>query len=112
MNELRENWLNPADLVRREPEVVPSFPDRILPVSPEAEQVLKRRTLTTLYNERPAWLDQVHRILDAAVAQAYGWPADMSDDDALANLFALNKRKAAESGGSLLADTGPGAEEQ
>jgi hypothetical protein len=33
LNELRENWLNPADLVRREPEVVPGYPDRILPVS-------------------------------------------------------------------------------
>ncbi|WP_247564395.1 type IIL restriction-modification enzyme MmeI [Bradyrhizobium sp. 151] len=108
MNELRENWLNPADLIRREPEVVPGFPDRVLPVSPEAEQILKMRTLTNLYNERPSWLDQAHRAIDAAVAQAYGWPADMSDDDALANLFGLNQRKTAESGGNLLAgaDTG------
>ncbi|MCK1483352.1 class I SAM-dependent DNA methyltransferase [Bradyrhizobium sp. 193] len=104
LNQLRENWLAPADLVRREPEVVPGFPDRVLPVSPEAEQILKRRTLTNLYNERPAWLDQAHRALDAAVADAYGWPADMSDDDALTNLFALNQRKAAERDGSLFAE--------
>ena len=30
------------------------------------------------------------RVLDAAVATAYGWPADISDDDALAELLALN----------------------
>ena len=41
LNELRENWLNPADLVKRVPEVVPGYPDRILPVSPEAERELK-----------------------------------------------------------------------
>ena len=31
-----------------------------------------------------------HAVLDAAVATAYGWPADISDDDALAELLALN----------------------
>jgi type II restriction/modification system DNA methylase subunit YeeA len=31
LNELRENWLNPFDLVVRVPEVVSGFPDRILP---------------------------------------------------------------------------------
>lgn len=41
LNELRENWLNPADLVRREPEVVPGFPERVLPVDEAAEKVLK-----------------------------------------------------------------------
>ncbi|MFG1195696.1 class I SAM-dependent DNA methyltransferase, partial [Xanthobacter aminoxidans] len=45
LNELRENWLNPADLVRREPEVVAGYPDRVEPVSPEAEKELKKRTL-------------------------------------------------------------------
>jgi len=29
--ELRDAWLNPAELVRREPEVVAAYPDRILP---------------------------------------------------------------------------------
>src|SRR3546814_6439047 len=28
LNELRDNWLNPGDLVMREPEVVPGYPDR------------------------------------------------------------------------------------
>jgi hypothetical protein len=31
LDELREAWLNPPELVRCEPEVVPGFPDRILP---------------------------------------------------------------------------------
>jgi type II restriction/modification system DNA methylase subunit YeeA len=61
LNELRENWLNPPDLVDRVPEIVPGFPDRILPKNPEAAATLKKRTLTNLYNERPAWLDNAHR---------------------------------------------------
>ncbi|MEQ2008302.1 MAG: hypothetical protein ABMA26_16045 [Limisphaerales bacterium] len=36
-----------------------------------------------LYNERPAWLNLAHRKLAAAVAAAYGFPADMSDDQIL-----------------------------
>jgi hypothetical protein len=77
------------------PEVVPGYPDRILPVSPAAAEILKIRTLTKLYNERPQWLDDLHKTLDAAVARAYGWPEDISDDDALARLFALNQERAA-----------------
>ena len=95
LNELREAWLNPPDLVERVPEVVPGYPDRILPVSPQAAAILKKRTLTNLYNERPAWLDNAHRDLDAAVAAAYGWPADISEEDALARLLALNLERAA-----------------
>ena len=53
LNELRENWLNPPDLVVREPEVVPGYPDRILPKDEEAAKELKKRTLTNLYNARP-----------------------------------------------------------
>jgi hypothetical protein len=52
--------------------------------------------LTNLYNERPAWLDLAHKKLDAAVAAAYGWPADLSDDDILARLLELNLARAAE----------------
>ncbi len=95
LNELREAWLNPADLVERVPEVAPGFPDRIVAVSPQAAAVLKKRTLTNLYNERPAWLDNAHRDLDAAVATAYGWPADLSEEEALARLLALNLERAA-----------------
>jgi type II restriction/modification system DNA methylase subunit YeeA len=94
LNELRENWLNPADLVRREPEVVPGYPDRILPVNDKAAAILKKRTLTNLYNERPQWLIDAHRTLDEVVATAYGWPADLPDDEILARLLALNLERA------------------
>ena len=95
LNELREAWLNPPDLVERVPEVVPGYPDRIVPVSPRAATILKKRTLTNLYNERPAWLDNAHRDLDAAVAAAYGWPADIAKEEALSRLLALNLERAA-----------------
>ena len=95
LNELREAWLNPADLVERLPEVAPGYPDRIVAVSPQAAAILKKRTLTNLYNERPAWLDNAHRDLDAAVAAAYGWPADLPEEEALARLLALNLERAA-----------------
>ena len=99
LNELRENWLNPADLVRRVPEVVPGYPDRILPVDDKAALILKKRTLTNLYNERPAWLDNAHRDLDKAVADAYGWTDwgdGLPDDVILERLFKLNQDRAAK----------------
>jgi type II restriction/modification system DNA methylase subunit YeeA len=95
LDELREAWRNPPDLVRREPEVVLGYPDRILPVDQRAAAILKKRTLTNLYNERPAWLDNAHRDLDAAVAAAYGWPAEIAEEEALARLLALNLERAA-----------------
>ena len=72
LNALRENWLNPPEWVERVPEVVPRYPDRIIP-KPEHAAEIKKRTLTNLYNARPAWLDNAHKALDAAVAAAYGW---------------------------------------
>lgn len=54
LNELRENWLNPPDLVKREPEVVPGYPDRILPINEEAAQKLKKRTLTNSLQRTPS----------------------------------------------------------
>ncbi|UPJ48502.1 class I SAM-dependent DNA methyltransferase [Bradyrhizobium sp. 200] len=102
LNELRENWLNPLDLVRREPEIVPGFPDRLIPINSAALAHLKKRTLTNLYNERPTWLANAHADLDAAVAHAYGWPADISEEDALARLFALNQARARVSAGAEL----------
>lgn len=47
-------------------------------------------------------LKELHDRLDAAVADAYGWPADLSDDDILARLVALNKERAAEEGRGLV----------
>jgi len=73
LDELRRGWLDP-------------------PAASEAE--LKVRTLTSLYNERPAWLRDTHSRLDAAVLAAYGWPADIRDDDLLARLLDLNQERA------------------
>jgi len=92
---LRSAWLNPSDQVRVEPEVVPGFPDRRVPLSANANAVLKKRTLTNLCNERPQWLDDAHVELDRAVAAAYGWPEDIALDEALNRLAALNGLRAA-----------------
>ncbi len=92
LNFLRENWLNPAEWVERLPEIVPGYPDRIIP-KPEHAVEIKKRTLTNLYNARPAWLDNAHQALDAAVAIAYGWddytPA-LPDAEILRRLLDLN----------------------
>jgi hypothetical protein len=100
---LRDAWLNPPEWTERVPEVVPlgltasPYPDRIV-ARPGFEHELARRTLTNLYNQRPAWLAQAHAALDAAVAAAYGW-ADCSpawtDEDVLRRLLALNLQRAA-----------------
>jgi hypothetical protein len=96
LNDLRENWLNPPEWTERVPEIVAGYPDRIL-AKPGHEAELKKRTLTNLYNARPAWLDNAHKALDAAVAAAYGWtdytPA-MPDDEILRRLLALNLARA------------------
>jgi type II restriction/modification system DNA methylase subunit YeeA len=98
LNELRQAWLNPPDLIRIEPEVVPGYPDRILPRDTVAAATLRERTLTNLYNQRPQWLIDAHRGLDATVAAAYGWPADISEEEALAKLLELNLTRAAANG--------------
>jgi hypothetical protein len=78
LNRLRVGWLDPRNLT---------------------EDELKTRTLTNLYNERPAWLRQAHERLDLAVLDAYGFPTDLSDDDLLGRLLELNlSREAVESG--------------
>jgi hypothetical protein len=102
LNDLREAWLNPAKWTDRVPEVTPlgmsasPYPDRILP-KPGHEKDLAERTLTKLYNQRPAWLDAAHKALDMAVAQAYGWTdytAAMPDEEILKRLLALNLERA------------------
>ena len=94
----RDRWLNPEDLVEWVPEAVPGLPARPVPKSATAAAKLKGRTLTALYGARGkpegAWLDNLHRDLDAAVAAAYGWPADITEEDALARLLALNLERA------------------
>ena len=83
------------ELVRREPEVVPGFPDRLIAIDAKAAKELKKRTLTNLYNQRPAWLAQAHERLDSAVAAAYGWPSDINEEEALKKLLELNLSRSA-----------------
>ena len=78
--QLRNAWLNPPGA---------------------ADADLKKRTLTNLYNQRPTWLDNAHKALDAAVFAAYGWPAGLSDDEILARLLALNLERAKGSGADM-----------
>ena len=73
-----------------------------MPKDAQAAVTLRERTLTNLYNARPQWLADAHRDLDAAVAAAYSWPADISEEDALGKLLELNLARAAA--GDLLAD--------
>jgi hypothetical protein len=108
LNTLREAWLNPPEWTERVPEVVPlgmdksPYPDRVVPkpgLSEADAKALHKRTLTNLYNQRPAWLAMAHEALDTAVAAAYGW-ADytphMGDDEILSRLLALNLQRAAQ----------------
>lgn len=99
LNQLRENWLNPpewVDWVRTPEEEKAGYPLR--PVAKAGREAdLKKRTLTNLYNARPAWLDNAHKALDAAVAQAYGWndyTPEMPDEEILRRLLALNLARA------------------
>jgi hypothetical protein len=45
---------------------------------------------------RVSVLRQIHDDLDAAVADAYGWPADLSDEEILRRLVALNAERTEE----------------
>ena len=73
LDRLRTGWLNPPGLTDAD---------------------LAKRTLTNLDNARPTWLAQAHERLDAAVLDAYGWPADIDHKDLLARLLALNLSRA------------------
>jgi hypothetical protein len=117
LNEMRENWLNPPEWVRTEvlefhgtvgglwdryidPATVTDrgtfkigtvrYP-RLVARDAECAARLKARTLTKLYNKRPAWLAACHAKLDAAVAAAYGWDPGMTDEQILERLLALNQ---------------------
>ncbi len=70
---MREGWQNPVG------------------ASPEE---LEQRTLTKLYNAKPSWLRDAHTTLDHDVLSAYTWPHDITDDDLLARLLALNLNRA------------------
>ena len=80
--ELRDRWLNPPEWVEWVDEPVFGYPKRPVARDEVAVKELKTRTLTNLYNDRPQWLANAHASLDAAV--------DISDDEALGELLALN----------------------
>jgi type II restriction/modification system DNA methylase subunit YeeA len=109
--ELRTRWLNSPEWTREEILEFPGSIDgawaryvhdpdprgigtvrypRLAPKDETAAKQLAKRTLTNLYNQRPTWLDLAHKRLDHAVFAAYGLRPDMSDDDILASLLALN----------------------
>lgn len=101
LSALRQAWLKPPEWTDTVPEVVPlgmatsPYPDRTVPKT-GFEKDLAKRTLTNLYNQRPAWLAAAHAQLDTAVAAAYGWAdytADMPDDEILRRLLALNLQR-------------------
>ena len=79
LDELRGNWLEPAV---EEGKVGLTEEER------------KGRTLTNLYNQSPSWLVNAHQELDAAVAAAYGWAADLAEQEVLGRLLGLNLERA------------------
>lgn len=73
----RDGWLNPSGVGLSE---------------------RKKRPLTNLYNAQPDWLQQAHAKLDRVVLAAYGWTGELSDEELLSKLLALNLERAAEAG--------------
>ena len=57
------------------------------------------RFMASLFSETQndvTWLDLAHKKLDAAVCDAYGWPHDLSDEQILERLLALNLQRAGQ----------------
>jgi hypothetical protein len=130
---LRSNRLNPPEWTREEVLEFPGSvsgpwaryvqaPDQrgigtvrypqLVANAPECVAHFAERTLTNLYNQRPAWLDMGHRKLDEAVFAAYGWDPAMSDGQILSKLLALNlERRAAGAADLEQEDTAPGERE-
>jgi len=89
LDEQRERWLNPPELIELIEEKVDEeddFADVARVSGEEARRLirqsaidaaaaqdkrLKKRTLTNLYNERPTWLRLAHKSLDETVLAAY-----------------------------------------
>ena len=106
LDALRSRWLNPPEWTSEEILEFPATPGgpwdrfitpgsstahyaRLIPRDADSATQLASRTLTKLYNARPAWLADAHAELDAAVAAAYGFPSDLSPDDIITRLLAL-----------------------
>lgn len=98
------------EAIRRPAEELDALRKRVLDEHPNL-------TLTKLYNIREAIragrpltqseasirdrglvliLDELHDEIDGAVAAAYGWPADLSEEEVLARLVALNRQRRRE----------------
>ena len=117
LDQHRERWLNPPEWVKEEVLEFPGATDgpwaryvhdpddqgigtvrypRLVPKDAAAADKLAKRTLTNLYNQRPTWLQHAHQHLDEAVAAAYGWPPDLTEEQILERLLALNLERAGE----------------
>lgn len=115
LDELRNRWLNPPEWTKQEVLEFPGTVDgpwaryvseadkrgigtvrypRIVAKDEGAAAHLAKRTLTNLYNQRPAWLGLAHQKLDEAVFAAYGLAASITDEEILANLLSLNQQRA------------------
>ena len=84
---------NPQSALRTPQLGIVRYP-RLVPKDEACAKELKKRTLTNLYNQKPAWLELAHKKLDEAVFAAYGWSPTISDDELLAKLLALNLSRA------------------
>ena len=87
--ELRGRWLNPPEWVEWQEEPTPGYPPRPVPRNEETARELRKRTLTNLYNARPQWLVDAHAALDTAVAAAYGWDAEIGEEEVLGKLLGV-----------------------
>ena len=115
LDELRSRWLNPPEWTKTEVLEFPGSVDgpwaryvvkpnrqgigtvrwpRLVARDPDCAESLKKRTLTSLYNQRPGWLDLAHRKLDEPVFAAYGWDPDVGDEELLEKLLELNLARA------------------
>ena len=79
LHDAREHWLTPPGM---------------------NPMLTEDRTMTALYNDPTPSVRRAQEDLNAAVAAAYGWPADIPNDDILAGLLALNRRRAADQPGA------------
>ena len=89
--ELRDRWLNPPEWVEWADEPVPEYLRRPVARYEAPAKKLTGRTLTSLYNIRPQWLDDAHTALDAAFAAAYSWNAEVSEDTVLREFLEHNR---------------------
>jgi len=115
LDDLRSAWLNPPEWTKTEVLEFPGSVDgrwpryvvkpnargigtvrwpRTAAKAPDCAASLGKRTLTNLYNQRPAWLALAHKKLDEAVLAAYGSEPGIADEELLAKLLALNLERA------------------